>query len=106
MDTIRNTHDRKGRGKPYLTRLRVIHLFEADYSLFLKIVFDKRLVRNREKHDALNDQQHGSRPRRMTTNASFLFRLEKDLIRQTKSNSPLWTMTQQAAMIVLSPLSG
>jgi hypothetical protein len=77
----------KDEGKPYLTRLRVIHLFEADYNLFLKILFGKRLVRNAEKHNALNDQQHGSRPRRMTTDALFLSRLEKDLVRQTKSNS-------------------
>jgi hypothetical protein len=77
----------KDEGKPYLTRLRVIHLFEADYNLFLKILFGKRLVRNGERSNALNDQQQGSRPRRMTTDALFLSRLEKDLIRQTKSNS-------------------
>ncbi|KAI2493431.1 hypothetical protein MHU86_21130 [Fragilaria crotonensis] len=77
----------KDDGKPYLTRLRVIHLFEADYNLFLKILFGKRLVRNGEISNALNDQQHGSRPRRMTTDALFLSRMEKDLIRQTKSNS-------------------
>ena len=77
----------KDDGKPYLTRLRVIHLFEADYNLFLKILFGKRLVRNGERSNALNDQQHGSRPRRMTTAALFLARLEKDLIRQTKLNS-------------------
>ena len=47
----------------------------------------KRMVRNAEKDHALNDQQHGSRPRRMTTDALFLSRLEKDLIRQIKSNS-------------------
>ena len=73
--------------KPYLTRLRVIHLFEADYNLFLKLLYGRRLVANAERTDALNDQQHGSRPRRMTTDALFLSRLEKDLIRQTKTNS-------------------
>jgi hypothetical protein len=31
----------KDAGKPYIQRLRVIHLFEADYNLFLKIVFEK-----------------------------------------------------------------
>ena len=77
----------KDEGKPYLTRLRVIHLFEADYNLFLKLLFGRRLVRNAENANALNDQQHGSRPRRMTTDALFLARLEKDLIRQTKTNS-------------------
>jgi hypothetical protein len=34
----------KDEGKPFLTRLRVIHLFEADYNLFLKIVYGKRMV--------------------------------------------------------------
>ena len=77
----------KDEGLPYLTRLRVIHLFEADYNLFLKLVYGRRMVQNAEKANALNDQQHGSRPRRMTTDALFLARLEKDLIRQTKANS-------------------
>ena len=71
-----------------MTRLRVIHLFEADYNLFLKLAYGKRLVKNAEKANALNDQQHGSRPRRMTTDALLLLaRLEKDIIRQIKSNS-------------------
>ena len=77
----------KDAGRPYLTRLRVIHLFEADYNLFLKIIYGRRMVKNAEMAQALNDQQHGSRPRRMTTDALFLARLEKDLIRQTKANS-------------------
>ena len=77
----------KDKGQPFLTQLHIIHLFEADYNLFLKILFGKRLVSNREKSQALNDQQHGSRPRRMTMDALFLARLKKDLIRQTKTNS-------------------
>ena len=77
----------KDPGRPFLTRLRVIHLFEADYNLFLKIIFGRRMVKNAEAANALNDQQHGSRPRRMTTDALFYARLEKDLIRQTKMNS-------------------
>jgi hypothetical protein len=77
----------KDEGKPYLTRLRVIHLFEADYNLFLKVLFGRRMVSNGELYNALNDQQHGSRPRRMTMDALFLSRLEKDLIRQTKTNA-------------------
>jgi Reverse transcriptase (RNA-dependent DNA polymerase) len=77
----------KDEGKPFLTRLRIIHLFEADYNLFLKILFGRRMVSNGEHFQALNDQQHGSRPRRMTMDALFLARLEKDLIRQTKTNA-------------------
>ena len=67
----------KDDGLPYLTRLRVIHLFEADYNLFLKLVYGRRLVKNAERSHSLNDQQHGSRPRRMTTDALLLARLEK-----------------------------
>ena len=77
----------KDDGLPYLTRLRVIHLFEADYNLFLKLVYGRRLVKNAERSHSLNDQQHGSRPRRMTTDALLLARLEKDIIRQIKANS-------------------
>ena len=77
----------KVEGLPYLTRLRVIHLFEADYNLFLKLVYGRRMVKNAELANALNNQQHGSRPHHMTTDALFLARLEKDLIRQTKANS-------------------
>jgi hypothetical protein len=39
---------KKDEGKPFLTRLRVIHLFEADYNLFLKVIYGKRMVRNAE----------------------------------------------------------
>ena len=45
------------------------------------------MVKNAEQAHGLNDQQHGLRPRRMTTDSLFLARLEKDLIRQTKANS-------------------
>ena len=64
---------------PYLTRrLRVIYLSEADCNLFLKNVFGRRMVKNAEKAEALNNQQHGSGARRMTTDAIFLSRLLKD----------------------------
>jgi hypothetical protein len=36
----------KDEGMPLLTRLRVIHLFEADYNLFLKIIYGRRMVKN------------------------------------------------------------
>ena len=45
------------------------------------------MVKNSERKHAMNDQQHGSRPRRMTTDALFLARFEKDFIRQLKVNS-------------------
>ena len=35
----------KDEGFPFLTRLRVIHLFEADYNLFLKLASGKRMIK-------------------------------------------------------------
>ena len=51
-------------GKPYIHRLRIIHLFEADYSFFLKLQWDHRLVRRACELDLLHDSQHGSTPNR------------------------------------------
>ena len=45
------------------------------------------MVKNGERKHAMNDQQHGSWPRHMTTDALFLAWFEKDLIRQLKINS-------------------
>jgi hypothetical protein len=45
------------------------------------------MVKNGERNNAMNDQQHGARPRRMTIDALLLARVEKDLIRQLKINS-------------------
>jgi hypothetical protein len=45
------------------------------------------MVNNAEKANTLKDQQHGSRPRCMTTDALFLACLEMDPIRQIKAYS-------------------
>jgi hypothetical protein len=77
----------KEEGLSYLTHLRVIHLFEADYNLSLKIIYGRRMVKDGERNNAMNNQQHGSQPRRMTIDALLLARFEKDLIRQLEINS-------------------
>lgn len=48
--------------KPYLTRLRVDHLFEPDYLLFLNCFMAKECFCNGKGGQALNFQQHGSGP--------------------------------------------
>ena len=93
--------NKKEEGKPYLTRLRLIHLFEADYNLFLKIMYGQQMVKNGERNHAMNDQQHGSRPRCMTTDALFLVQFEKDLIRQLKVNSAHMDNDATGCMTVL-----
>ena len=42
--------------------LRIIHLYEADYNLFLKLQWGSRLVRHGEKYHDLNDRPDGYGP--------------------------------------------
>ncbi len=51
----------KDPGHPKINRLRVIHLYEADYNLILKIMW-RRLLRHADNHNALLPDQWGSRP--------------------------------------------
>ena len=45
-----------------ISKRRVIHLYEADYNLILKILWAKRLVWNAHDNNMLNCGQAGSRP--------------------------------------------
>jgi hypothetical protein len=49
-------------GNPCIHRLRIIHLFEADFNLYMKLQWGKRLVRRANKHRLLNTGQFGSVP--------------------------------------------
>jgi hypothetical protein len=51
-------------GCPKINKLRVIHLYEADYNLLLKIIWERRLVWNAHDKDQLNEGKAGSRPGR------------------------------------------
>jgi hypothetical protein len=42
----------KDAGNPCIHRLRIIHLFEADFNLYMKMQWGKRLVRRATKHSA------------------------------------------------------
>jgi hypothetical protein len=46
-------------GKPFLHKLRVIHILEADYNLTLKNIFGRRLMQNCEQHGTLGELQDG-----------------------------------------------
>ena len=59
----------KDPGRPSINRLRVIHLFEADYNLFLKIFWARRLVHRGEGHQQFGEDQRGSQPGRMANDA-------------------------------------
>ncbi len=76
----------KDNGQPKITRLRIIHLFEADLNFFLKLQWGSRLVCRADTHNLLNDGQHGSVPRRTAMDPIMLTELTTDLCRQLKHN--------------------
>ena len=76
----------KDPGVPNINRLRIIHLFEADYNLFPKIMWGKRLVRRAVDYDLLHPGQHGSTPSRATIDPIMLTQLTTDLCRVLKHN--------------------
>jgi hypothetical protein len=45
-----------------IDRLRVIHIYEADYNLFFKIFWGRKLVYSSDDNNLLNEGQYGSRP--------------------------------------------
>jgi hypothetical protein len=54
----------KIKGVARIDKLRVNHIFEADYNLLLKIVWSQRAVWNMHKKERVHDGQAGSRPGR------------------------------------------
>jgi hypothetical protein len=55
-------------GGSKINKLRVIHLYEADYNFMLKIIWARRLVWNAHDRNRLNAGQAGSRPGRNPKN--------------------------------------
>ena len=76
----------KDPGRPKINRLRIIHLFEADYNLFLKIQWGSRLVQRSVNLNQINDGQHGSVPGRTTMDPVMLNQLTTDLCPLLKVN--------------------
>jgi hypothetical protein len=62
----------KDPGQPRISRLQIIHLFEADLNLFLKIQWGHRLVRRACELNLLNSGQHGSVPGRTSMDPVML----------------------------------
>jgi hypothetical protein len=76
----------KDPGSPTINRLRVIHIFEADYNIFLKTMWAKRLVARGEECNAFGESQQGSRKKRTANDAVLLKRLTYDLTRLLRTN--------------------
>jgi hypothetical protein len=54
-------------GRPFIHKLRVIHLLEVDLNLSLGILWGRRLMAQGEKLKAFGDEQWGSRTGRSAT---------------------------------------
>jgi hypothetical protein len=74
----------KDPGHPKINRLRIIHLFEADYNLYLKLQWGHRLIRAANDRKLIHPGQHGSVPGRNATDPVMLNQLTTDLIRIKK----------------------
>jgi hypothetical protein len=72
---------KKYAGAPRINRLRIIHLFEADFNLFLKLQWGSRLVKHAVKHDLLHNGQHDSTPGKVSMDPVMLTQLTTDISR-------------------------
>jgi hypothetical protein len=66
---------------PWIEWLQVIHLFEADYNLSLKLIWGSQIVHQGEDNNCFGKQQHGSRPYHQAINAVHMKTLTYDLTR-------------------------
>jgi hypothetical protein len=83
--TVVNTMLEKEPGNPKIHRLRVIHLYEADYNLILSVKWGKTL-HYAVRHGYLSDRLYGSIPGREAIDTKFLRALEYEVTRLTRRN--------------------
>ena len=76
----------KDQGQPTINRLRIIHLFEADFNFYLKLMWGHRLVRQSHTLNLLNTGQYGSVPGRTAIELVMLNQLSNDICRTNKIN--------------------
>jgi len=77
----------KDQGIPKKSRLQIIHLFEADYNLFLKfLIWGCRMIGRAEEHNALGEAMQGSRKNRGIMDMMWKKIITFDIARQQHSN--------------------
>jgi hypothetical protein len=73
-------------GCPKINKLRVIHLYEADYNIILKILWARKLVWHAHDNDKLHEGQAGSRPGRNAIDVIIQKEMKYLFSRLTKTN--------------------
>ena len=76
----------KDDGCPRINRLRIIHLFEADFNFFLKLLWGHRLVCRANDFKMINTGQYGSVPGRTAVELVMLNQISNDICRTNKYN--------------------
>jgi len=76
--TVVNVMIQKEPGNSKIHRLRVIHLYEADYNLILGLKW-RELMHAAEDEGLLNDGQYGSRPNRSAHDPVFIEEIQSEI---------------------------
>ena len=71
---------------PYVDKLRIVQLFEADFNSALKYILGRKLLYRGEEQKINSNQTHGSRPGRSTHDALTVTALTYDLARLERLN--------------------
>ena len=71
--------------RPYIHRLRIVQLFEADFNAALKIFYSRRLMHNSEKYNLNPDQVYASRKGNTVHDCLVNLQLTYELAQTTRS---------------------
>ena len=69
------------KSKPWVNKLRIVQLFEADFNSVLKCVLGRRLMAHSEFHELNSPQLYGSRKKKSTIEALVMLRVMYDMAR-------------------------
>jgi hypothetical protein len=81
--TVVNIMIEKDPGKPRIHRLRVIHIYEADYNLMLAVKW-RNAIHKAEDEIIVNEGQYGSRPNRNATDPVFMEEMQYEICRASR----------------------
>lgn len=81
-------------GVPKINKLRVIHLYEADYNLINKLIWQRGIVWEAHKNGTLNPSQAGSRP--YHTSIETVMSKDNKYMYSSLTKTPMATMDNDA----------
>ena len=82
---VTNMMIHKLEGSYNINKLRVIHLFKADYNGLIGVLFNRRVLYQAEQQGLINNNQWGGRPHRQAEDALMLKELTYNMAINTKT---------------------